>query len=40
VVVATGNAQAIAAYRKMGFVPDGAIEVHKGETSEVMTWRG
>jgi glycosyltransferase involved in cell wall biosynthesis/ribosomal protein S18 acetylase RimI-like enzyme len=38
VVVGADNASAIAAYRKMGFVPAGTVEVHAGETSEVLTW--
>lgn len=38
VVVGADNAVAIAAYRKMGFEPAGAIEVHAGERSEVLTW--
>ncbi len=39
VVVGSDNAQAIAAYRKMGFEPAGTIEVHAGEKSAVLTWR-
>jgi glycosyltransferase involved in cell wall biosynthesis/ribosomal protein S18 acetylase RimI-like enzyme len=38
VVVAADNGQAIAAYRKMGFVPSGTLEVHEDELSTVMTW--
>lgn len=38
VTVGSTNAQAIAAYRKMGFVDDGTIEVHAGESSAVMVW--
>ena len=40
VVVGADNGRAIAAYRKMGFAPSGTIEVHRGETSAVMTWSG
>ncbi len=39
VVVGADNAVAIAAYRKMGFVPSGSVEVHAGERSEVLTWK-
>jgi len=38
VVVSAGNAQAIAAYRKMGFEDAGVIEVHAGEQSAVLIW--
>ncbi len=38
VVVGSSNAQAIAAYRKMGFADAGTIEVHAGEESTVMLW--
>ncbi len=38
VVVGADNSAAIAAYRKMGFEPVGTIEVHRGETSEVLVW--
>lgn len=38
VVVGAGNDRAIAAYRKMGFVPSGTAEVHHGEVSAVMKW--
>ena len=38
VVVGSDNAQAIAAYLKMGFVPSGTMEVHAGEESAVMSW--
>ena len=38
VVVGSDNAQAIAAYLKMGFVPSGTMEVHTGEESAVMSW--
>jgi glycosyltransferase involved in cell wall biosynthesis/ribosomal protein S18 acetylase RimI-like enzyme len=40
VVVSAGNAQAIAAYRKMGFEDAGVIEVHAGEQSAVLIWAG
>lgn len=40
VVVGAGNGRAIAAYRKMGFLPSGTMEVHHGEESAVMTWSG
>lgn len=40
VVVGNTNSQAIAAYRKMGFIDTGTIEVHAGEESVVMTWSG
>lgn len=39
VVVASGNSAAIGAYRKLGFVDHSRIEVHAGESSEVMVWR-
>lgn len=38
VVVGSDNAVAIAAYRRMGFVPVTRIEVHEGESSEVLKW--
>jgi glycosyltransferase involved in cell wall biosynthesis/ribosomal protein S18 acetylase RimI-like enzyme len=38
VTVGASNAQAIAAYRKMGFADDGTVEVHAGERSAVMVW--
>lgn len=38
VVVGSDNAVAIAAYRRMGFVPVTRIEVHEGESSEVLEW--
>ncbi|MGD2101273.1 MAG: glycosyltransferase family 4 protein [Acidimicrobiia bacterium] len=38
VVVASQNAAAIAAYRKAGFVAHDTIEVHRGESSEVLAW--
>jgi ribosomal protein S18 acetylase RimI-like enzyme len=40
VVVGSGNSHAIAAYRKMGFIKTGTIEVHVGDESVVMTWSG
>ncbi|MFV2001276.1 MAG: GNAT family N-acetyltransferase [Acidimicrobiia bacterium] len=40
VIVGSDNAQAIATYRKMGFVEAGTIEVHAGERSLVMVWSG
>ncbi len=40
VVVGAGNHAAISAYQKMGFEPAGTIEVHRGETSEVLVWTG
>ncbi len=39
VVVGAANAQAIAAYRKMGLEDAGTIEVHAGEPSAVLIWR-
>ena len=38
VVVGSDNHVAIAAYKRMGFVPHSRIEVHKGESSEVLEW--
>ena len=38
VVVADGNAHAIAAYEKMGFSVTDTIEVHAGERSVVLEW--
>jgi glycosyltransferase involved in cell wall biosynthesis/ribosomal protein S18 acetylase RimI-like enzyme len=38
VVVADGNAHAIAAYEKMGFFASDTIEVHAGERSVVLEW--
>jgi len=38
VVVADGNAHAIAAYEKMGFLVSDTIEVHAGERSVVLEW--
>lgn len=38
VVVGSDNAVAIAAYQKMGFVPLSRIQVHRGESSEVLEW--
>jgi ribosomal protein S18 acetylase RimI-like enzyme len=40
VVVGSSNSQAIAAYKKMGFVEIGTTEVHVGDESVVMTWSG
>ena len=39
VVVGADNVGALGAYRNMGFVDAGRIEVHAGETSEVLVWR-
>lgn len=39
VVVGSDNATAIASYRRAGFEPAGTIEVHAGESSEVLVWR-
>jgi glycosyltransferase involved in cell wall biosynthesis/ribosomal protein S18 acetylase RimI-like enzyme len=39
VVVGEGNEEALAAYRKMGFVAAGSTEVHAGEPSTVLTWQ-
>jgi len=39
VVVGADNQVAIGAYRKMGFVDFGDIEVHAGEHSKVLVWR-
>jgi ribosomal protein S18 acetylase RimI-like enzyme len=39
VVVGAGNSTAIRAYRRMGFVHGSTIEVHRGESSEVLEWR-
>ncbi len=38
VVVGSANRVAITAYQRMGFVPAGEIEVHRGEKSEVLEW--
>lgn len=38
VVVGSSNLGAVAAYRKAGFVPAGRIQVHTGESSEVLVW--
>ncbi|MFQ5947502.1 MAG: GNAT family N-acetyltransferase, partial [Acidimicrobiia bacterium] len=38
VVVGAPNARALGAYRKMGFVESGTIEVHAGEPSTVLVW--
>jgi glycosyltransferase involved in cell wall biosynthesis/ribosomal protein S18 acetylase RimI-like enzyme len=39
VVVGSDNATAIASYLRAGFEPAGHIEVHAGESSEVLVWR-
>jgi glycosyltransferase involved in cell wall biosynthesis/ribosomal protein S18 acetylase RimI-like enzyme len=39
VVVGADNAVAIRAYEQAGFVPNGEIEVHRGERSKVLVWR-
>lgn len=39
VVVSSDNATAIGAYRKLGFADLSRIEVHAGESSEVLVWR-
>jgi glycosyltransferase involved in cell wall biosynthesis/ribosomal protein S18 acetylase RimI-like enzyme len=39
VVVGDANEVAIGAYRKMGFVDAGTIEVHAGERSKMLVWR-
>lgn len=39
VVVGADNEVAIGAYQRLGFVTDHRIEVHSGETSEVLVWR-
>ena len=39
VVVGSTNLVAIAAYEKAGFVEHDRIEVHQGESSEVLVWR-
>lgn len=38
VVVGSDNRAAITAYERMGFVAHSRIEVHQGETSEVLLW--
>ena len=38
VVVGSRNQGAIAAYEAMGFERADTIEVHEGESSEVLTW--
>ena len=38
VVVGEGNEVAISAYRKMGFVDRGGVEVHSKEPSKVLVW--
>lgn len=39
VVVGSDNETALGAYRKMGFVDTERIQVHSGESSEVLVWR-
>jgi ribosomal protein S18 acetylase RimI-like enzyme len=39
VVVGSNNEKAIASYRRAGFEPAGTIEVHAGESSEVLVWK-
>jgi glycosyltransferase involved in cell wall biosynthesis/ribosomal protein S18 acetylase RimI-like enzyme len=39
VVVGSDNSTAIASYRRAGFEPAGQIQVHAGESSEVLVWR-
>ncbi|MGH8872895.1 MAG: GNAT family N-acetyltransferase [Acidimicrobiia bacterium] len=39
VVVGSGNQTALAAYRKMGFKDTERIQIHAGESSEVLVWR-
>ena len=39
VVVASENSTAIGAYRKLGFADRSRIEVHAGESSEVLVWQ-
>jgi glycosyltransferase involved in cell wall biosynthesis/ribosomal protein S18 acetylase RimI-like enzyme len=40
VVVGDGNAAAVSAYEKMGFQSAGSVEVHRGERSVVLVWKG
>ncbi|MGH9167447.1 MAG: GNAT family N-acetyltransferase [Acidimicrobiia bacterium] len=40
VVVGAANAQALAAYGRMGFSPAGELQVHTGEPSQVLVWSG
>jgi glycosyltransferase involved in cell wall biosynthesis/ribosomal protein S18 acetylase RimI-like enzyme len=39
VVVGSSNAPALGAYHRMGFVDHDHIEIHAGESSEVLLWR-
>jgi len=39
VVVGSSNSVAIAAYERAGFTRHDTIEVHRGESSEVLIWR-
>jgi ribosomal protein S18 acetylase RimI-like enzyme len=39
VVVGSENQTALGAYRKMGFKDAERIQVHSGESSEVLVWR-
>jgi ribosomal protein S18 acetylase RimI-like enzyme len=39
VVVGANNVRAITSYRRAGFEPAGTIEVHAGESSEVLVWK-
>jgi glycosyltransferase involved in cell wall biosynthesis/ribosomal protein S18 acetylase RimI-like enzyme len=39
VTVGSDNESALAAYRKMGFIDAERIQVHAGESSEVLVWR-
>jgi len=39
VVVGSENQTALGAYRKMGFKDTERIQVHAGESSEVLVWR-
>jgi ribosomal protein S18 acetylase RimI-like enzyme len=39
VTVGSDNEKALAAYRKMGFMDAERIQVHAGETSEILIWR-
>jgi ribosomal protein S18 acetylase RimI-like enzyme len=38
--VGVTNDPALATCRNIGFVSEGAIEVHAGEPSEILVWRG
>jgi ribosomal protein S18 acetylase RimI-like enzyme len=39
VTVGSENESAIGAYRKMGFKDTERIQVHAGESSEILVWR-